>query len=109
MQISQKPFLLSVCPKYWEPYAFESSADRRSDRFFQTDELQMAILSSFSTDISWIYSMFPPKIPVILIQQPDESGNAKVKNILPNWVLTTPFLRGGRGAMHIKVSCLHSA
>jgi tyrosyl-DNA phosphodiesterase 1 len=48
--------------------------------------------------------MFPPHVPVILIQQPDESGNAKVKNILPNWVMTMPFLRGGRGVMHVKVS-----
>jgi tyrosyl-DNA phosphodiesterase-1 len=69
----------------------------------QTDELQMAILSSYSTDVSWIYSMFPPRVPVILVQQPDESGNAKVKNILPNWVMTAPFMRGGRGAMHVKV------
>jgi tyrosyl-DNA phosphodiesterase 1 len=64
----------------------------------------MAILSSFATNISWIYSMFPPRVPVILIQPPDESGRAKVKNILPNWVMTMPFLRGGRGAMHVKVS-----
>jgi hypothetical protein len=63
----------------------------------------MAVISSFSTDLSWIYSMFPPRVPVILIQQPDENGNAKVKNILPNWVMTAPFLRGGRGAMHVKV------
>ena len=45
----------------------------------------------------------PLRVPVILVQQSDESGNAKVKNVLPNWVMTTPFMRGGRGAMHVKV------
>ena len=26
-----------------------------------------------------------------------------MKEVLPNWVKTTPFLRGGRGCMHMKV------
>lgn len=38
-----------------------------------------------------------------MVAQPGESGNAEIKNILPNWVMTVPFLRNGRGCQHMKV------
>ncbi len=45
--------------------------------------------------------ILPENTPIILIaQSPD--GNSAVHNILPNWVMTTPFLPGGRGCMHMK-------
>ena len=64
----------------------------------------MAILSSYALMITWIYQFFDPSVPVILVAQPDESGQTTIKNILPNWIKTTPFLRNGRGCMHMKVS-----
>ena len=30
-------------------------------------------------------------------------GNETIKEVLPNWIKTTPFLRGGRGCQHMKV------
>ncbi|PVG00678.1 phospholipase D/nuclease [Serendipita vermifera] len=65
--------------------------------------ISFAILSSYSTDISWLYSFFMPETPVILVNQPTESGDAQVKSILPNWIMAMPFLRAGRGAMHVKL------
>ena len=56
--------------------------------------------------LSWIYEFFDRSVPVILVAQPDQSGEASVKQILPNWVRTVPFLRNGRGCMHMKVSSI---
>lgn len=38
-----------------------------------------------------------------MVAQPGAMGNAEIKNILPNWVMTVPFLRSGRGCQHMKV------
>jgi len=70
----------------------------------QRTELSFAIMSSYSLDIPWIYQFFDPTVPVIMVAQPDANGQASLKNVLPNWLRTTPFLRGGRGCMHMKVS-----
>jgi len=61
-------------------------------------------MSSYSLDYSWIYDFFDPSVPVIMVAQPDASGEATIKNVLPNWVRATPFLRAGRGCQHTKVS-----
>ncbi|KAG8826153.1 hypothetical protein FRC17_008354 [Serendipita sp. 399] len=91
----------------------EESDIRKGVKTFRISEIigdkaaiTFAILSSYSTDISWIYEFFLPETPVILVNQPRESGNAEIKNILPNWVMTMPFLRNGRGAMHVKLMLL---
>ena len=73
-------------------------------RSFQTSDLALAILSSYALDYSWIYSFFDPSVPVIMVAQPDASGEATVKIVLPNWIRTTPFLRAGYGCQHMKVS-----
>ncbi|KIM27072.1 hypothetical protein M408DRAFT_330219 [Serendipita vermifera MAFF 305830] len=69
-------------------------------------EISFAILSSYSTDVSWLYSLFDPETPVILINQPRDAGQAEVHNILPNWIMTMPPMRGGKGAMHVKLMLL---
>ncbi|KAF9228232.1 phospholipase D/nuclease [Gyrodon lividus] len=65
-------------------------------------DISFAIISSYSTSVSWIYEFFDPHTPVILAAQPDQSGQAISKNILPNWIMTVPFLRNGRGCQHMK-------
>lgn len=69
----------------------------------QKSDISFAIISSYSTSVSWIYEFFTLSTPVILVAQPDESGQPTIKNILPNWVMTVPFLRSGRGCQHMKV------
>ena len=54
--------------------------------------------------LSWIYEFFDPSVPVILVAHPDASGKESLHNVLPNWIKTTPFLRGGLGCMHMKAS-----
>ncbi|KZS89546.1 phospholipase D/nuclease [Sistotremastrum niveocremeum HHB9708] len=79
---------------------------RLSDILAPTDELAFAIISTYALDIGWLYSLFPPSVPVILVTQPDPSGNASIHAMLPNWIKTTPFLRNGYGAMHCKLLLL---
>ncbi|KAF8511258.1 tyrosyl-DNA phosphodiesterase-domain-containing protein [Hysterangium stoloniferum] len=79
---------------------------RLHDIIGDKSELAFVILSSYVTQLSWIYSLLPSAVPVVLVGQPDDSGNSSVHNVLPNWVKVTPFLRGGRGCMHIKLMLL---
>ncbi|KAF8222342.1 phospholipase D/nuclease [Tricholoma matsutake] len=72
----------------------------------QKADLSFAIMSSYSLDFSWIYEFFDRSVPVIMIAQPDETGQASLKNVLPNWIKTAPTLRGGRGCQHMKASRL---
>ncbi|KAE9399899.1 phospholipase D/nuclease [Gymnopus androsaceus JB14] len=65
-------------------------------------EIAFAILSTFALDLPWIYSLFDPSVPVIMVSQPDSSGKSSVKNALPNWIKTSPFLKNGYGCMHMK-------
>ncbi|GLB44401.1 putative tyrosyl-DNA phosphodiesterase [Lyophyllum shimeji] len=69
-------------------------------------EMAFAIMSSYSLDFAWIYQFFDPTVPVIMVAQPDASGRASLKNVLPNWIKATPLLRGGRGCMHMKFMLL---
>lgn len=72
---------------------------------FQKSQIELAIISTYALQLSWIYAFFEPGTPVVLVTQPasTEIGNATVKEVLPNWIRVTPFLRGGRGVMHMKV------
>ncbi|KAI9431173.1 phospholipase D/nuclease [Lactarius indigo] len=67
-------------------------------------QIELAIISTYALQLSWIYAFFSPSTPVVLVTQPSlsESGNATIKQVLPNWIRVTPFLRGGRGVMHMK-------
>ncbi|KAH9966318.1 tyrosyl-DNA phosphodiesterase-domain-containing protein [Lactifluus volemus] len=67
-------------------------------------QIELAIISTYALQLSWIYTFFSPSTPVVLVTQPapSESGRATIKEVLPNWIRATPFLRGGRGVMHMK-------
>jgi tyrosyl-DNA phosphodiesterase-1 len=71
----------------------------------QKSEIELAIISTYALQLSWIYTFFHPRTPVVLVTQPapSENGNPTIKEVLPNWIRVTPFLRGGRGVMHMKV------
>ncbi|KAF8637115.1 hypothetical protein AX17_003019 [Amanita inopinata Kibby_2008] len=69
-------------------------------------ELAFAILSSYSLDWAWIYQFFDPAVPVIMVAQPDETGQATLKYVFPNWIRATASLPAGRGCMHMKFMLL---
>ncbi|TFK73058.1 phospholipase D/nuclease [Pluteus cervinus] len=66
-------------------------------------DIAFAIISSFASDVPWMYQFFDPSTPVILVGQPDVTGQPDLKIILPNWIKTTPKLRAGHGCMHMKL------
>ena len=71
----------------------------------QKSQIELAIISTYALQLSWIYTFFDPSTPVVLVTQPapSENGSSTIKQVLPNWIRVTPFLRGGRGVMHMKV------
>ncbi|KAK2460371.1 hypothetical protein APHAL10511_007536 [Amanita phalloides] len=69
-------------------------------------ELTFAILSSYSLDWAWIYQFFDPAVPVIMVAQPDQTGEATLKYVFPNWIRATARLPMGRGCMHMKFMLL---
>ncbi|KAG9105452.1 hypothetical protein FRC07_009273, partial [Ceratobasidium sp. 392] len=64
--------------------------------------LSFAIVSSYVVDLPWLYSLFSPDVPVILVAQPGQDGKPEVHHALPNWVRASPGLAYGRGCMHVK-------
>ncbi|KAG9078650.1 hypothetical protein FRC06_008259, partial [Ceratobasidium sp. 370] len=68
--------------------------------------LSFAIVSSYSLDLPWLYSLFSPNVPVILVAQPGQDGKAEVHHALPGWVRASPTLAYGRGCMHVKLMLL---
>ncbi|KAI0076842.1 phospholipase D/nuclease [Panus rudis PR-1116 ss-1] len=78
---------------------------RLSEILSPRDDISFAIISSFVVDIPWIYEFFKPSTPVVLVTQ-DAQGEETLKEVLPNWIKTTPALRGGRGCMHMKFMLL---
>jgi hypothetical protein len=95
---------LSDSLKYWVPCVPNVAPCLQHNNFaVKKADISFAIISSYSTSVSWIYEFFNPRTPVILVSQPDPSGRAAIKNVLPNWVMTVPFLRYGRGCQHMKV------
>ncbi|KAI0049016.1 phospholipase D/nuclease [Auriscalpium vulgare] len=76
---------------------------RLSEIIGDKTQVSLAIISSYALNISWIYEFFAPETPVVIITQPAPGiGDATVKQVLPNWIRVTPFLRGGRGVVHMK-------
>jgi len=71
----------------------------------QKSQVELAIISTYALQLPWIYTFFHPSTPVVLVTQPvpSENGNPTIKEVFPNWIRVTPFLRGGRGVMHMKV------
>ncbi|KAF9491900.1 phospholipase D/nuclease [Pleurotus eryngii] len=86
---------------------FASKTDTRK-KFTLTEkgDLSFAIIASYVASVAWIYEFFDPSVPVIFVTQPDPSGNAGIKNILPHWIKTVPFLKNGYGCMHMKFMLL---
>lgn len=82
----------------------QSLSDSSTYLHVQTSELSFVILSSYCTNLEWIYSLIPDTVPTILIDQEKGHDANTVKFLAPNRVRTVPALRGGRGAMHIKVA-----
>ncbi|KAI0030960.1 tyrosyl-DNA phosphodiesterase-domain-containing protein [Vararia minispora EC-137] len=79
---------------------------RLSEIIGDKSDVQLAILSSYAIQLSWIYEFFNPGTPVILVAQPatQESSGPTVKQVLPSWIRVTPVFRGGGyGVMHIKI------
>ncbi|KAG6877299.1 hypothetical protein C0992_010317 [Termitomyces sp. T32_za158] len=95
--------LRQTATQHGEPRKDEKPTFRLTEVLGKKSELAFAILSSYALDLSWIYGFFDLSVPVILVAQPDPSGQASLKYIFPNWIRTTPFLRDGRGCMHMKL------
>ncbi|KAL4252985.1 tyrosyl-DNA phosphodiesterase family protein [Abortiporus biennis] len=80
-------------------------AFRLSELIGPKDDVQFAILSAYCVNFPWLYGFFKPETPVVIVAH-DVHGNETIKEVLPNWIKTTPFLRGGRGCMHMKFMLL---
>ncbi|KAI6046630.1 hypothetical protein EDC04DRAFT_1486317 [Pisolithus marmoratus] len=44
-------------------------------------QITFAIVSPFVVSVPWIYQFFEPRTPVILVAQPDSSGQASIKKM----------------------------
>ncbi|KAL5498179.1 hypothetical protein ACEPAH_2309 [Sanghuangporus vaninii] len=76
---------------------------RLSEIIGPKSEITLAILSSYSNNMDWLYTFFDPTTPIIVINQPGEDGNSGLKQLAPNLLMTKPFIRNGRGCMHTKL------
>ncbi|KAG1873180.1 tyrosyl-DNA phosphodiesterase-domain-containing protein [Suillus subluteus] len=89
--------------KHSQPRQDGKSTFRLTEVLGLKSDISFAIIASYATSVSWIYEFFTPSTPVIIVAQPDQSGQPTIRNILPNWVMTVPFLRNGRGCQHMKI------
>jgi len=48
-------------------------------------------------------SILPDEVPIVLVNHPVTAEGNDVRFMARNWVLVTPRMTQGRGAMHIKV------
>ncbi|KAL5520516.1 hypothetical protein ACEPAG_9740 [Sanghuangporus baumii] len=76
---------------------------RLSEIIGPKSEITLAILSSYSNNMDWLYTFFDPTTPIIVVNQPGEDGNSGLKQLAPNLLMTKPFIRNGRGCMHTKL------
>ncbi|KLO16637.1 phospholipase D/nuclease [Schizopora paradoxa] len=86
-----------------DPSKDKKATFRFSDIVGPKADVSFAILSSYCNQDPWLRMMFDPSTPVILVNQPGAEGNAAVEHLCSHWVRTRPFLRNGRGAMHVKL------
>ncbi|KAL5478752.1 hypothetical protein ACEPAI_2029 [Sanghuangporus weigelae] len=75
---------------------------RLSEIIGPKSEITLAILSSYSNNMDWLYTFFDPTTPIIVVNQPGD-GNSGLKQLAPNLLMTKPFIRNGRGCMHTKL------
>ncbi|EDR09713.1 uncharacterized protein LACBIDRAFT_319104 [Laccaria bicolor S238N-H82] len=92
--------------RHADPRKDNMATFRLTEVLGQKKDIAFAILSSYSLDWMWIYQFFDPATPVIMVAQPDQTGRAIIKNVLPHWIKTTPYLRGGHGCQHMKFMLL---
>ncbi|KAB5588884.1 Tyrosyl-DNA phosphodiesterase [Ceratobasidium theobromae] len=85
------------------PSTAGTSSSHSSDKHDPKNALSFAIVSTYALELPWLYSLFPPEVPVILVTQPGQDGRADVHHTLPGWVRASPALPGGRGCMHVKL------
>ncbi|KAI0087489.1 tyrosyl-DNA phosphodiesterase-domain-containing protein [Irpex rosettiformis] len=87
--------------KYVDPPKDTHPVFRLSEILSPKDDIAFAIISAYVINFPWMYTFFEPKTPVIVVTQ-DMHGQETIKEVLPEWIKTTPFLRGGHGCMHMK-------
>ncbi|KAF9480645.1 phospholipase D/nuclease [Pholiota conissans] len=102
-QVFWKAELRQTATQHAEPRKDGQPTFRLTEVLGKKSDLAFAILSSYALDLPWIYQFFDHTVPVIMVAQPDASGEATIKNVLPNWIRSTPFLRAGRGCQHMKL------
>ncbi|KAF8182897.1 tyrosyl-DNA phosphodiesterase-domain-containing protein [Pholiota molesta] len=95
--------LRQTATQHAEPRKDGQPTFRLTEVLGKKSDLAFAILSSYALDLPWIYQFFDPSVPVIMVAQPDASGEATIKNVLPHWIRTTPYLRAGFGCQHMKL------
>ncbi|KAI0633159.1 phospholipase D/nuclease [Trametes polyzona] len=93
--------LRQTANKYVNPQKDKRPVFRLSEIIGPKDDVEFAIVSAFCWSWMWVYAMFSPNTPVIAVDH-DPRGNTTLKQVLPNWIRTTPFLRNGFGCMHMK-------
>ncbi|KDR78204.1 hypothetical protein GALMADRAFT_245252 [Galerina marginata CBS 339.88] len=98
--------LRQTATQHAEPRKDGRPTFRLTEVLGKKSDLAFAIMSSYSLDFPWIYEFFDRSVPVIMVAQPDASGQATIKNVLPHWIKTTPFLRNGYGCQHMKFMLL---
>ncbi|KAL5525069.1 hypothetical protein ACEPAF_8938 [Sanghuangporus sanghuang] len=79
---------------------------RLSEIIGPRSEITLAILSSYSNNMDWLYTFFDPTTSIIVVNQPGEDGNSGLRQLAPNLLMTKPFIRNGRGCMHTKIMLL---
>ncbi|EKM52233.1 uncharacterized protein PHACADRAFT_148739 [Phanerochaete carnosa HHB-10118-sp] len=77
---------------------------RLTDILAPRDDIVFAIVSAYVINLPWFYSFFNRGTPVVIVTQDPAAGNETLKEVLPDWIKTTPFLRNGRGCQHMKVT-----
>ncbi|KAF8637199.1 hypothetical protein AX16_010858 [Volvariella volvacea WC 439] len=98
--------LRQTATRYGEPRKDGKPTFRLSEILGDQTEIAFAVISSYALNIAWIYQFFDRSTPIILVGQPGSDGQASMKYVLPNWIKTTPPLRGGWGCMHMKFMLL---
>ncbi|KAM5541013.1 hypothetical protein V8D89_005324 [Ganoderma adspersum] len=78
---------------------------RLSEILSPKEEIEFAIISAYCWNYPFVYELMDRKTPVIAVDH-SPTGDASIKAVLPNWIRTTPFLRGGFGCMHMKFMLL---
>ncbi|KAK7445706.1 hypothetical protein VKT23_014702 [Stygiomarasmius scandens] len=88
-----------------EPRKDKKPTFRLTQILGKQSDISLVILSTYALDLPWLYSLYDPSVPVVLVTHPlDKGTRATVKNVMPNWIRTTPEIKGqgGYGCMHMK-------